>query len=96
METSLKSIGSQPSVLSNTSVAWAMPARGRSSLPAKIMSSVRLPRSSPNDCSPSTQRIESTIFDLPLPLGPTMAEIPFAKLEFGLGATSCSREFGCF
>ena len=86
MDTSLKSMGSQPSLLSKTSVAWAMPARGRSSLPAKIMSSVRLPRSKPNDCSPNTQRMLSTMLDLPEPFGPTMAEMPSVNVNSVLDA----------
>src|SRR5487761_1490937 len=45
-----------------------------------MRSSVLLPRSRVGACSPSTQRIASTTFDLPHPLGPTTAVIPDAKL----------------
>ena len=44
ISTSLKSMGSQPSLLSRVMVAWAMPARARCWLPAKIMSAVRRAR----------------------------------------------------
>src|SRR5208337_5194994 len=39
-----------------------------------------LPRRRVGACSPNTQRIASTTFDLPHPLGPTTAVIPGAKL----------------
>src|SRR5260221_13536019 len=38
------------------------------------------------DCSPSTQRIASDTFDLPHPLGPTMAVTPGWKLRAVLSA----------
>src|SRR6516165_7988235 len=44
-----------------------------------MRSSALLPRSRVGACSPSTQRIASTTFDLPQPLGPTTAVIPGAK-----------------
>jgi len=47
MATSENSMGSQPSELSKMRTAEAMPARGRSSDPEKIMSSVFFPRSKP-------------------------------------------------
>src|SRR5580692_2990400 len=53
-----------------------MPSALRSLVPAKITSSMRLPRRLLADCSPNTQLIASLIFDLPQPLGPTMAAIP--------------------
>ena len=74
--TSEKSTGSQPFELSKVIVAEAMPALGRCSEPAKIMSSVFLPRKRPYDCSPNTHRSESAMFDLPEPFGPTMAVTP--------------------
>src|SRR5271170_5236633 len=54
----------------------AMPVGLRSCVPAKITSSMRDPRKVLADCSPSTQEIASAIFDLPQPLGPTMAAMP--------------------
>ena len=79
MVTSLYSVGSPPSLLSRVMEAWAMPWRERLSLPQKIMSSVRLALSTLWLRSPSTQRMASAMFDLPLPLGPTMAVIPSSK-----------------
>jgi len=38
-----------------------------------------LPRSRRGDCSPITQRMASTTFDFPQPLGPTTAVIPSLK-----------------
>src|SRR5580658_8872563 len=45
-----------------------------------MRSSALLPRRRVGACSPRTQRIASTTFDLPHPLGPTTAVIPRAKL----------------
>ena len=53
-----------------------MPMGGRFSEPAKMTSSIPLPRSRRGDCSPITHRTASTTFDLPQPLGPTTAVIP--------------------
>ena len=44
--------------------------------PAKIMSSSFFARRRRPDCSPSTQRNASAMFDFPEPLGPTMAVMP--------------------
>src|SRR6266498_1114206 len=79
MPTSVKSTGNQPVVLSKRMCAEAMLARGRCSEPLKIMSSVFLPRNNVYDCSPSTQRNASAMFDLPEPFGPTMAVMPPAN-----------------
>src|SRR5262249_27190705 len=57
-------------------VTYAMPSGLRSRVPAKITSSMRLPRRLLADCSPSTQLMASLRLDLPHPLGPTMAAIP--------------------
>jgi hypothetical protein len=56
-----------------TIVAEAMLARGLSSEPVKIISSVLRPRKTLYACSPNTQRNASAILDFPDPLGPTMA-----------------------
>ena len=53
-----------------------MPVGLRSRVPAKMTSCMWTPRSSRADCSPSTQEMASEIFDLPQPLGPTMAVMP--------------------
>ena len=39
-------------------------------MPLKITSAISPPRSALADCSPSTQRIASSTFDLPQPFGP--------------------------
>ena len=54
----------------------AMPVGLRSRVPAKMTSCMLTPRSSRADCSPSTQEMASEMFDLPQPLGPTMAAMP--------------------
>ena len=53
-----------------------MPSGLRSRVPAKITSSMRVPRRLLADCSPSTQLMASLMLDLPQPLGPTMAAMP--------------------
>ena len=70
--TSGVSMARAPSVLSSTSVASAKPTAARFCVPPKITSSIFAPRSALELCSPMTQLIASEIFDLPLPLGPTM------------------------
>src|SRR5215475_2109418 len=57
-------------------VTYAIPSGLRSHVPAKITSSMRVPRRLLADCSPSTQLMASLRLDLPQPLGPTMAAIP--------------------
>src|SRR5205823_14064339 len=42
----------------------------------KITSSIFTPRSKRGDCSPNTHRTASEMFDLPHPLGPTIAVTP--------------------
>ena len=84
MVTSEKSIGSQPSELSNVTVAVAIDARGRVSEPEKIISSVRLPLKRLKDCSPNTQRNASAMLDFPDPFGPTTAVIVGAKAKLFL------------
>src|SRR5580704_18574406 len=55
----------------------AMPRDLRSRVPAKMTSSIFAPRRLLADCSPSTQLTASRMFDLPQPLGPTTAAIPW-------------------
>ena len=74
-----KSKGSSWSELSNSRVTSAMPMARRTELPAKITSSILVPRRYLMLCSPMTQRMASEILLLPLPLGPTMAVIPGSK-----------------
>src|SRR5436190_12622055 len=63
-----------------------MPSGLRPSVPLKITSAISPPRKALADCSPSTQRIASDTFDLPHPLGPTMAVTPGRKLSEVLSA----------
>src|SRR3990172_9204818 len=79
MAASLKSSGSQPSELSSVRVTSAFSAFCRREEPAKMASSVLRARRTRPDCSPSTQRKASAMFDLPEPFGPTMAVIPSAN-----------------
>src|SRR4029079_17097567 len=62
-------------VASNVSDTSASPAGPRLSEPAKITSSIARPRRCLADCSPITQRMASTMFDLPQPFGPTIEVI---------------------
>src|SRR6185369_4942476 len=66
-------------VLSKVSVTSARQFGPRDSEPLKMTSSMALPRRCLALCSPSTQRIESTMFDLPQPLGPTMPTTSWSK-----------------
>ena len=59
--------------MSRVRVASAKPTGARFWVPPKITSSILAPRRVLVLCSPMTQRMESEILDLPLPLGPTMA-----------------------
>src|ERR1051326_6569973 len=58
----------------------------RPSVPLKMTSAISPPRSALADCSPRTQRMASETFDLPQPLGPTMAVMPGMKLSEVLSA----------
>ena len=53
----------------------AKPRADRFSVPPKITSSIFVPRSVLLRCSPRTHRTASEMFDLPDPLGPTIATI---------------------
>src|SRR5204862_3383848 len=74
--TSWYAIGSVPSVLLTTRETSATFTGRRPVEPWKITSSILPPRNRRGDCSPSTQRTASEMFDLPQPLGPTMAVTP--------------------
>src|SRR2546422_6709908 len=69
-------MGRVPSELSNTRETSATLTGRRPVEPWKITSSILPPRSRRGDCSPSTQRTASEMFDLPHPLGPTIAVTP--------------------
>ncbi len=53
-----------------------MPVGLRSRVPAKMTSSILMPRRDLADCSPRTQVMASEMLDLPQPFGPTMAAMP--------------------
>src|SRR6056297_3642179 len=59
---------------------------GRDAAPAKITSSMPLPRIALGRFSPMTQRSASSRFDLPQPLGPTMPVSPSATTR-SVGST---------
>jgi len=61
------------SELSNVNSTAALPTGFRPVVPLKITSDMDCPRNCFADVSPVTQRIASTILDLPQPLGPTTA-----------------------
>src|SRR5881227_3191750 len=77
--TSLEAIGSVPSELSNTRETSATFTGRRPVEPWKMTSSILPPRNRRGDCSPSTQRTASEMFDLPHPFGPTMAVTPVSN-----------------
>src|SRR5215475_2387128 len=81
IDTSVYSIGRALSVLSMVSVTSARPSGGRPAVPAKITSSILPPRNALAPCSPSTQAMASTTFDLPDPFGPTTQVIPGSSLS---------------
>src|SRR5271170_5014977 len=59
---------------------------GRAAEPAKITSSISLPRTEVGRVSPITQRSASNKFDLPQPLGPTTAVSP-GSTKSSVGST---------
>src|SRR5215475_2469211 len=81
IDTSVYSIGSAESELSMVSVTSARPSGARPDVPAKITSSILPPRNAFAPCSPSTQAIASTTFDLPEPFGPTTQVMPGSSLS---------------
>ncbi len=80
--TSVKSIGSAPSVLSIVTETSALPNGARPLVPANMTSSIFPPRKDFAPCSPITHEIASTTFDFPEPFGPTTQVIPGSKLRF--------------
>ena len=65
-------------------VTSAKPMGARFLVPSKMTFSIFAPRSSFALCSPSTQRMASTMLDLPQPFGPSTAVIPCSKLSSAL------------
>ena len=84
--TSSKSKSKIWALLSNVNDTCAIPSGLRSALPAKMTSSILLPRRFFTLCSPNTQRMLSTTLDFPLPLGPTIAVIPLGNSNSTLSA----------
>ena len=76
MQTSEKSIGSNPAELSIVSETSARPRRARLGVPAKMTSSILEERNVRGPCAPSTQATASTMLDLPDPFGPTTTVTP--------------------
>src|SRR5215831_12874941 len=84
--TSCHSIPSSSAQSVNVSETSAKPTALRVSAPLKITSAISSPRSDLADCSPRAQRTESSTFDFPQPLGPTIAVTPSWKLKTVLSA----------
>src|ERR1700722_13723852 len=68
----------------SVSVTSAIPKGDRLAVPLKMQSDMRSARSILWLCSPSTQEIASTTFDLPQPLGPTMQVMPIPLNVIGV------------
>ena len=66
---------------SKVSDTSAIDSGGLVSLPLKMTSSIPRPRRCLALCSPITQRMASTTFDLPQPLGPTTPVTPSSKVN---------------
>lgn len=80
MVTVLNSVGKRFFVFSKVSATSANPLPLRVLEPLKIRSSRLSERSVLILCSPITQRMASTIFDLPQPFGPTIPVIWLSRL----------------
>ena len=80
------SVGSRLRVFSKVSDTSAMPDAVRVREPLNIRSSRLSERSAFILCSPITQRIASTIFDLPQPFGPTIPVIGLSSMIWVLSA----------
>src|SRR4051812_45489252 len=86
MATSAELVFSTLRGLSKTIDTSARPRLLRAVEPLKITSAISPPRRLLADCSPSTQRTASTMFDLPLPFGPTTAVTPGGNSKTVLSA----------
>src|SRR5690606_6953450 len=80
--TSEYSVGRMPLLFSIVKDTSAIPIGLRLAVPLKITFSILSLRSAPLRCSPRHQRIASTIFVLPQPLGPTIDVTPLLKVTF--------------
>src|SRR5688572_26545083 len=76
MVSSVNSTGMRPAELSMVSDTSARPRAGRLADPAKMTSSIFCDRRLRGPWAPSTHATASTMFDLPLPLGPTTTVMP--------------------
>src|ERR1041385_576207 len=85
-------MGRAPSVLSRYKATSVTLTGRRFAEPWKMTSSIFPPRSRRADCSPSTQRTASETFDLPQPLGPTMAVTPSSKSSVTVSANDLKPE----
>ncbi len=74
-------------LLSSDSITSAMLRAGRVPAPAKMTSSISLPRICLADVSPITHLSASTRFDFPQPLGPTIPVIP-GSMASSVGSTN--------
>ncbi len=81
IDTSSKSMESVWSELSSTSSTSASEVALRADEPAKMTSSIAWPRRCLALRSPSTHSTASEMFDLPEPLGPTMAVMPGSSVR---------------
>src|SRR2546428_12962449 len=86
MVTVVNSVGSRLRVFSNVSDTSAMPDALLVREPLKIRSSRLSERSAFILCSPITQRIASTMFDLPQPFGPTTPVMGLSSITWVLSA----------
>src|SRR5690625_14078 len=81
MVSSLYSTGKMPLSFTNVRETSAIPRASLLAVPLKITLLIELERSREGRCSPNTHRSASTILDLPHPLGPTIAVIPYQTLH---------------
>lgn len=86
MVTVVNSVGKRLRVFSNVSDTSAIPLPERVREPLNMRSSRLSERRLFILCSPITQRIASTIFDLPQPFGPTMPVIGWSSSTWVLSA----------
>lgn len=86
MVTVVNSVGSRLRVFSKVSETSAMPLPARVRDPLKIRSSRLSERRALILCSPITQRMASTMFDLPQPFGPTIPVIGWSSTTWVLSA----------
>ena len=75
----LADAGFKMKLIHEDSETSAIPRDFRPSVPLKITSSIREPLSASALCSPNTQRMASTTFVFPQPLGPTTATVQLAE-----------------